>query len=63
MKKRKSISEITTKQQSGGCCSPQPKVENVKIEAPCCEQPADESTSCCDKNESEEVNVLKTGCC
>lgn len=63
MKKRKSNIGINTIKNEGGCCTPSTAVtEEVVSNEPCCEPPANGS-SCCDKNESKEVNIQNTGCC
>jgi len=65
MKTKNSNQQIETVQQDGGCCGT--SVSEVKevtevSEVPCCEQPTDAS-ACCDKNESKQTNIEKTGCC
>jgi len=48
---------------STGCCSPAPlSTEKTTSTDACCEQPTD-SSPCCDKTASKEVNSQKTGCC
>ena len=58
----KTIQSNTEEQEIkiNGCCS-SPINKEDKSTA-CCEQPSDGS-SCCNKGETKEINIEKTGCC
>ncbi|MDO5977505.1 hypothetical protein [Flavivirga spongiicola] len=62
MKTRNSNTGIETVKQDGGCCGSLLDVVETSNQA-CCEQTTDDGSPCCDKNESKEVNIEKTGCC
>jgi len=62
MKTKNSNKQIETVQQGGGCCGTSSLEVKESSEMSCCEQPMDGSV-CCDKNESKEANIEKTGCC
>ncbi len=55
------IEQETINSHGGGCCGSTP-VQAKAVENSCCEQPTDGS-SCCDKDESKEVNREMVGCC
>ncbi|WP_159025420.1 hypothetical protein [Aquimarina sp. Aq78] len=61
MKTRNTNNQVETVQQASGCCE-STSVQVQSAQNSCCEQPTDGS-SCCDKNESKEINIEKTGCC
>ncbi len=61
MKTRNSNTQIETVKQGDGCCDSPADLKKTSGES-CCEQPVD-GLSCCDKDESKEVNIEKTGCC
>ncbi|EZH73457.1 hypothetical protein ATO12_16080 [Aquimarina atlantica] len=61
MKKRNTNKQVETIQQNSGCCGSEP-IETQSAQSSCCVQPTDGS-SCCDKDESKEINIEKTGCC
>ena len=62
MKTKNSNKQIETVQQDGRCCETSALEVKELSEAPCCEQPTDGSV-CCDKNQSKQANIEKTGCC
>lgn len=61
MKTRNLSTQIETVKQDGGCCGSGVETSSI-VDQQCCEQPID-GTSCCDTNETKEVNIQKTGCC
>lgn len=61
MKTRNTNKQVEIIQQSSVCCGSTP-LQTQSAKSSCCEQPTDGS-SCCDKEDSKEINIEKTGCC
>ncbi|MBG6130322.1 hypothetical protein IWQ47_001595 [Aquimarina sp. EL_43] len=61
MKKRNTNKQVEIAEQGSVCCG-STTVQAQSAQSSCCEQPTDGS-SCCDKEESKEINIEKTGCC
>ena len=58
MKTRTNRLKVTASKTSE-CCN---TIQEAAKSETCCEQPSD-GAACCDKHETKEENVVKTGCC